>query len=428
MTSKLSQSSSVSSATLVAINSISATAVAADDKQNHHAAAVVAAVATDNPLKVVSVEQDEITSALDNTEREDRLFTTKSSTAAMKPDVGILSKEFSTKGREQPIGKQFAIHRKKLAAAADDDVGILGNGRRQQKAFDANLHAKNELVGRSLQREGRLPPISREEIISRFNECAFNSGNDKSIVQCYCDSFSYGRCVEYGVAFPDLCEANICCDGQTEDDARLDCFSRFRDVNTGFGLYLYRDTFQESCISGGRSSDQCKCDIQGLSNCVYEEPRCDLFQCCRSQADDDDDGRKDCLVQDETQLLYEECIYYGRSTESCYCYKSSKLCSSKHSDNDRHCELWNCCQEQTDDIGRRECIGNFTTSQPSSVSSETTPTEDSLDEVEASPTATSALPGTSSASIPTPLGAKYHAKITSKMLAVAAVIGWLLFT
>ena len=109
---------------------------------------------------------------------------------------------------------------------------------------------------------------------------------------------------------------------------------------------------------------------------------------------------------------------YGRSSESCYCGKSNNLRTSGHS-NDRHCELWNCCQEQTDDIGRKECIGNFTTSQPSSAPSETTP----------SPTATSISPGTSSASIPTPLGAKSHAKTTSKMLAVtAAVIGWLLFS
>ena len=152
MTNKLSLSSSVSSATLVAINSISATAVAADDKHNHHAAAVVAAVSTDNPLKVVSVETADITSALDITEREDRLFTTKSSTAAMKPDVGILSKEFSTKGREQPIGKQFVIHQKKRAAAADVDVGILSDGRQHGQAINTNQHA-NELVRRSLQSE-----------------------------------------------------------------------------------------------------------------------------------------------------------------------------------------------------------------------------------------------------------------------------------
>ncbi len=115
MTSKLSlSSSSISSATslAVAINSISAATVAADDKQNHHAAVVVAAVATDDPLKVSSVEQDGITSALDTTALEERLFTPKSSTAAMKPDVGILSKDFlKNKGREQPLDKQFAIHR-----------------------------------------------------------------------------------------------------------------------------------------------------------------------------------------------------------------------------------------------------------------------------------------------------------------------------
>src|SRR6056300_179478 len=57
----------------------------------------------------------------------------KQSTATGTPDVGILSKNFlKNKGREQPVDKQFAIHRKKRAAAVDVDVGILGNGRRQQ--------------------------------------------------------------------------------------------------------------------------------------------------------------------------------------------------------------------------------------------------------------------------------------------------------
>ena len=157
--------------------------------------------------------------------------------------------------------------------------------------------------------------ISYEERISRFNECSFNSDSNKSIVQCYCQSFGYGQCVNYGAAISDLCEAMNCCWEQTEDDARLDCFTtRFRHGSTGFDFYSARDTIQESCVASGRSSDQCKCDIHGLSNCVFgidffsREPRCDLFQCCQSQADDNDNGRKDCLVRDEAQLMYETCI------------------------------------------------------------------------------------------------------------------------
>ena len=276
--------------------------------------------------------------------------------------------------------------------------------------------------------------ISDEEKISRFNECSFNSDSGKSIVECYCESFSYGMCVNYGRIYPHVCEAMNCCFEQTEDDARLDCFTtRFRDPGTGFGFYLSRDTIQESCVASGRSSDQCKCDIHGLSNCVgfewfNSEPRCDLLQCCQSQTGDDDDGRQDCLVQDEAQLIYETCVNDGNTTESCICDKSNTLCSSGRS-NDRHCELSSCCNEQADDTGRKKCIGNFTTSQPSSVPSLTTPAEDSIDDAKASPTAATALPGTSSASISTPFGAKSHAKTTSKMLAVTAVvISWLLFT
>ena len=141
--------------------------------------------------------------------------------------------------------------------------------------------------------------ISREEMIPRFNECSFSSGSGKSIVQCYCESFSHVLCVNHGVFYPDLCEAMNCCYGETEDDARLDCFSRSRNWRTGHYFYNYRDTIQESCVASGRSSDQCKCDIHGLSNCVdvesesssNREPRCDLFQCCQSQTDGNDLGR-----------------------------------------------------------------------------------------------------------------------------------------
>jgi hypothetical protein len=568
MTSKLSLSSSVSSATLVAINSISAATVAAEDKQNYHA------VATNDPLKVVSVvEQDDITSALDNTEREERLFTPRSSsTAAMKPDVGILSKDFlKNKGRET-VGKQFAIHRKKRAVAVDVDVGILRR-RNQQQISDANLHAENEVTGRSLQSEEELPEMcggwdfddlfdetyfpkcscpspttcgpefcecleldadgdifqcmdsfkqlcegtmyidgipgpwsmekclgsksrairycsmlpcfvdggsymhcncqsydrrcteyrseyscarskccqaqtddegreaciygdlhenyydqvisfskTDEEMVSSFNECSFNSDSGKSIVQCYCESFTYGNCVNNGVGRPELCEANICCYEQTEDDARLDCFSRFRDGLTGWDFYHNRDTIQESCVASGRSSDQCKCDILELSNCVFgmdrrnREPQCDLFECCQSQTgDDNDEGRKNCILQDAIQSRYETCINDGiGSSEFCYCNKSSNLCSSGHS-NGLYCELAFCCREQADDAGRKECIGNFTTSQPSSAPSESNP-----------PTAASALPGTSSASIPTLFAPESLTK--TRVLAVAAITVWLLLT
>ena len=147
--------------------------------------------------------------------------------------------------------------------------------------------------------------------------------------------------------------------------------------------------------------------------------RCDLFQCCQSQEDDDDEGRKDCLAQDEAQLVHETCINDGNTTETCYCDKSNTLCSSGHS-NDQHCELSSCCEEQADNAGRKECIGNFTTSQPSSA-----PSENSLVKASASPTAASALPSISSAIF----GVKSPTKTTSKMLAVtAAVISWLIFS
>jgi hypothetical protein len=521
-------SSSVSSAKLVAINS----AVVAIRE--------TAAAAEDDPVEKKEHSESSV--------KQDQQLFTKYSDKLMKPDIGILSKDFlKNKGRE-PLKKQFAIRRKKRAAAVDVDVGILSStGRRQQQISRANLNAMNEVAGRSLQsevlpdmcptknnnwpgwfhfdslfnvtdsffftKEGYFPKcscpnpttcgpnlcecleldadgdilqcmdpfkqlcqgtqyidgspgpwsmeqclgnkfgalaycsmlpcfvdggswsqcscewderrctgyrlpfdcarskccqaqtddegreacidgglhenyydqvtsfsISDEEMISRFNECSINSDSNKSIVQCCCKSFSYGKCVNDGLRSPDMCEAMNCCYEQTEDDARLDCFSRFRGGSTGLEFHRARDAIQERCIASGKSSDQCKCDIQGLSNCVRGidvfnieeevlqeyEPSCDLFKCC--QVETDDEGRKDCLLQDEAELMYGRCLSDGNTTESCFCDKSNTLCSSEYSDN-QQCELSSCCREQSDDIGRKECIGNFTTSQPSSAPS-----------------------------------------------------------
>ena len=258
---------------------------------------------------------------------------------------------------------------------------------RQQRVVSSQIFLCNKIVLRT-------PPTLQTHPQS---SCSFNSDSGKSIVECYCESFGYGMCVNYGVGRTDLCEAMHCCYEQSEDDARLDCFTtRFKHWSTGSGFHNARDTIQESCVASGRSSDQCKCDIHGLSNCVYgidyytREPRCDLFQCCQSQTGDNDEGRKDCLVQDEAQLMYETCINYGNTTESCVCDKSNTLCSSGHT-NDRHCKLTSCCQEQADDIGRKECIGNFTTNQPSFA-----PSRESIPQPDTSPASS---PSTVSVSI-----------------------------
>src|SRR6056300_305336 len=99
-------SSSVSSATLLAINSA---AVALRE---------TAAAAEDDPVE--QVEQSE-----SSVKKEEQLFT-KYSDTLMKPDVGILSKKFlkNKRQKEQPVDKQFEIHRKKRVAV-DVDVGIL---------------------------------------------------------------------------------------------------------------------------------------------------------------------------------------------------------------------------------------------------------------------------------------------------------------
>jgi hypothetical protein len=53
-----------------------------------------------------------------------------------------------------------------------------------------------------------------------------------------------------GVANPDWCEAMNCCFEQTEDDARMDCLSRY-GATLGY-LDSARDTIQESCVASGK--------------------------------------------------------------------------------------------------------------------------------------------------------------------------------
>jgi hypothetical protein len=236
--------------------------------------------------------------------------------------------------------------------------------------------------------------MSHEQALSKFNECNINSDGGKSIFECYCDTFGYRYCANYGEKSPNLCKALTCCLEQADDIGRLDCFQRYRDNNyTGRPLSVDSETIQESCVASGKSKDQCNCDIAALTNCVFgiemnlnREPSSELFHCCQSQTDDE--GRKDCLSVDSAQSKYKECIALGNSTESCYCGKISSLCSSGHSD-EQDCELDTCCQGQSDDAGRKECIAK---SQPSSAPSES----------------------------------RIHV-ITTKAL-VAVVIGWLLFT
>ncbi len=149
--------------------------------------------------------------------------------------------------------------------------------------------------------EGTPPrySISNEEIQSLFRECSFNSDGSKSIVQCYCDSYTFGKCVNYGVEYPNLCEAMNCCYEQSEDTEKIKCFSRFTidfpsTFGTVYGLYENKRSVKEDCIASGQSSDKCKCDIDGLARCAdffqWAEPNCDLFQCCELQTDDN--GRR----------------------------------------------------------------------------------------------------------------------------------------
>ena len=132
--------SSTTVTALAAINSIGATTAGSVN-------ADVTDIKKGKQLHHDDIKQDQTAADLTNSAPS---IVKQQSTALMKPDIGILSKDFlKNKGREQPVDKQFTIHRKKRASAADVDVGILSNGRQK--------HHTPDVLGRSLQSEEALP-------------------------------------------------------------------------------------------------------------------------------------------------------------------------------------------------------------------------------------------------------------------------------
>jgi hypothetical protein len=152
----LQPSSSAAATALTAINSMGTTRASVNAQETD-------IKKKGKQLHLDGIKQDQTAAELANSAPSS--IVKKQSTAAMKPDIGILSKDFlKNKGQgEQPVDKQFAVHQKKLAAG-DVDVGILSNKRQHggywlqqhQTTPGANLHAENGVTGRSLQ-SGWLP-------------------------------------------------------------------------------------------------------------------------------------------------------------------------------------------------------------------------------------------------------------------------------
>jgi len=296
----------------------------------------------------------------------------------------------AAKGREHPVDKKFAIHRKKRAVA-DVDVGILSNRRRhrgqwqhQKTAFDTNLHAENPLMCPS--KDGYPGSWYLHNL---FNE------TDSYFPKCSCPS-------------PSTCGSDLCeCLELDADGDILQCMDPLKQLCEG--------TINIDGIPGPWSMEECFGEPYGKRIAIY-------------------------------YCSYLPCFVDGGSFWECRCNMFDNFCTKNR--DPRSCAMSKCCQAQTDDEGRKACyfggygsyydqvtslsisdedIGNFTTSrQPSSAPSETT-TDDSIYKVEASfPTSASALPGTSSASIPTLFGPESLTK--TRVLAVAAITVWLFLT
>ena len=212
----------------------------------------------------------------------------------------------NNKGREQSIDKQLAIYRKKRAAA-DVDVGILGNGRRRQ-ASRANLHVMNEVTGRSLQSYGEVPYMCPGKFgyagtgyfSNLFNQTDHFLFTEKGYFpKCSCPSPT--------TCGPELCE---CLELNADGDI-LQCMDPFNQLCDG--------TMDISGIPGPWSMEKCLGKRRAIKYCSYLP----------------------CFVE-------------GGSFWQCRCQFYDSYCTEFR--DKRFCAESKCCQAQTDDEGREACI------------------------------------------------------------------------
>jgi hypothetical protein len=206
--------------------------------------------------------------------------------------------------------------------------------------------------------------------------CSLGGG---SFAQCTCDLFDHicssssDPLYEYAT-----CKVSTCCQGQSDDAGRLSCFgdSYYLGVpypgpyygNYTFNGSNYTDLYAqfEEC-SATNSTPWCSCSILAPAYCSSLGTYfCDIQTCCQSQTDDA--GRVDCV----RNITYDTCISSGNySKYDCLCEQSAVSCTLEG--DQESCSVYQCCFIIVGDYdeGRKDCLGlgNSTLSTTSSTPS-----------------------------------------------------------
>jgi hypothetical protein len=165
--------------------------------------------------------------------------------------------------------------------------------------------------------------------IADYYECAASPSN--STAECACSILAPAYCELYN--YSAYCDIQTCCQGQTDDAGKVDCFTSA----LYYGTPSFIADYYECAASPSNSTAECACSILAPAYCeLYNYAAyCDIQTCCQGQTDDA--GKVDCF----TSAFYGTCVDSGYSKYFCLCETSSILCAL---DSDpKHCEVEQCC-------------------------------------------------------------------------------------
>jgi hypothetical protein len=119
--------------------------------------------------------------------------------------------------------------------------------------------------------------------IADYYECAASPSN--STAECACSILAPAYCELYN--YSAYCDIQTCCQGQTDDAGKVDCFT---------------SAFYGTCVDSGYSKYFCLCETSSILCALDSDPKhCEVEQCCfySSNGWDDEGHMKACLALDD---------------------------------------------------------------------------------------------------------------------------------
>ena len=200
--------------------------------------------------------------------------------------------------------------------------------------------------------------------------CSLDGGSPG---QCSCDMFDHICSTSGDPLYENFtCPISTCCRNQSDDEGMLSCFdgtylgSPYAGPGYGYGSnYTVNAPYEEyTDCKATNSTPWCACNILAPGFCAaFENYFCDIQTCCQSQTDDA--GRVDCV----RNVIYDECISSGSNSTFCLCESSSISCLLE--EDQEACEVNECCFSVDDYDGMKDCLDLGMTPSDSSSSNAT---------------------------------------------------------